>query len=54
MLFFSGQEQEVFSFPVHESHSAREDDGAISSVGGVTAAVSSTLKVVPFSSDENR
>lgn len=49
------EEQEVFSFPVHESHAgSREDDGAISSVGGVTAAVSSTLKVVPFSSDENR
>lgn len=44
-MLFSGQEQEVFSFPVHESHAgSREDDGAISSVGGVTAAVSSTLK----------
>lgn len=38
----SGQEQEVLSFPVYESHSgSREDEGAISSLGGVTAAVSS-------------
>ena len=42
----------VLSFPVYESHSGSWEDEA--SVGGVTAAVSSSLKVVIFPSGENQ